>query len=1219
MQPSLSKPEVSESERLFDRFGVLEELGSGGFGTVVRAFDHVTGHEVALKLLHRGDQEGTERFKREFRALVELEHPNLVRLGELFERKKRWAFSMELVPGDELLRWVRAADAVGGFDEARLRSALTQLATALEALHRAGLIHRDIKPANVRVTPEGRLVLLDFGLVTQLAQGAQSTARNVVGTLAYMAPEQTESRPNSAAVDLYALGVLLYEALAQRLPFSGDIRQLLLAKYAQAPLPPHEWNPHVPADLEQLCLALLAIEPEERPTASQVLARLGGPVALGRASTPPSHHDVFVGRGSELVTLFGSFDRVLRVAPTLLLIEGESGIGKSALIAEFVRQLRERTPLVLTMSGRCHAFEHVTYKALDEIVDQLVRKLRARPPRAAALPESSQLLPLLFPALSRVPALEGATRTRTRAERTELFDAFRDLLALLCAEQPVVLTVDDLQWSDPDSVALLRDLLDFGALRGLLLIASCRPVDLAERAMLEPLLAHPRTQKLELGALPDGDARALLSALGASRLDASHSGEALGELRGHPLFLTELARRYPSARSLLGRTREVTLDEAILSRVAQLDQGARNVLTHVCLSASPLPHGLLADAMGAPLGTVYRALATLRTERLVRSAQVGEVLAYHDRVREVVASAESPARRASIHLALADGWQRSKHANPARIAHHLLACGEHVRAAPWLERAAEDALATAAFERAAELFAQRLSLTDTPLSADERKRMLCAQADALAQAGRCSDSARVLSLVLETATGEERRNLLVRTAQQLLQAGQVEQGLLAARTVMEEMHLPWPDNQLSASLRLGWHRLLSLGSFRGAPPARRSSAADDMKLDTMARLLHPLFWADLLRSAEMAARYARLAWRSGSPAHIARALGAASVFNIMRDPDGCDLSLSEQAAIWAERDGTAPVRAYQALTRGGSLVFTARFREAADHFERAVELYAQCQGEVWMETNTRGPYLGMMFLAGEHRTFMARSAEWLREAQGRGDAFASVQLTLVGRGACRHLLEDAPELAVAEIERVLEPWRVASFGLHHFFAADVLHHAMTYADAEQAYAWWSADRPELRVLSRLLRGFVPEMLAVYCAEAWLRFALHSGRRELLEQVHKRALVLERARTPRARIRATLIKAQLLAFAGDHAAAREAAERVAEELGRQGEFRAQAGELLAAALTSRNARTQSERAVHDWLVAAGWKSPERAIAWMLPVYPLLGSAGRDSYPSVPRSQ
>jgi hypothetical protein len=747
-------------------------------------------------------------------------------------------------------------------------------------------------------------------------------------------------------------------------------------------------------------------------------------------------------------------------------------------------------------------------------------------------------------------------------------------------------------------VALLKDLLDYGELRDLLLVASCRPVDLEGRAQLEPLLAHPQTTRLTLDVLPRSDARVLLSAIWAGA-DAAHENAVLDESRGHPMFLSELARR-DAHHGMTGK--RATLDEAILERVNALDGTVRDVLDHVCLSSSPLPHGLLADALGVDLGLVYRALAALRTQHLVRNAQPGDVLAYHDRVREAVTNALSQPERSAIHRGLARAWMRSAHPAPARIAYHLVQCGDEHEAAPWLEHAAEDALSVAAFERAAELFAQRLALPNAQPTPECQRALLRQQASALAQAGRCSASARVLGQVLETAVGEERRDLLVRCAQQLLQAGEVERGLSAARTVLREMDLPWPDTELLAVVRLGITRVLMLSRFLPSP--RRSSALDELKLDTMARLMQPLFWADLLRCADMAARYQRLAWRCGSPAHIARALGAASVFDAMQNPDDSDLQLSTEAEHWVQRDGTPAVRAYQELTRGGSLVFTARFGESVSHFERAEEIYGACQGEAWMETNSRGALLGAMFLAGDHRNFVVRSAHWLREASGRGDAFGAAQLTLVGRGASRHLIADAPERALSEIELVMRPWRVGRFGLHHFFEADVLHQTMTYADAEQSHHWWDERRRDFGILSKRLKGFISDMLEVYRAEALLRYALHTRRSSLLGQAYRCALRIEHLSTPRARARAALIRGQVAAYRGHSEEAHTAAARAAHELGAHGEFRAKAGTLLAAALRSSSERDRAEHELLTWLSDAGWQNPARAKEWMLPVITLL---------------
>src|SRR5262249_23879664 len=210
-------------------------------GVVYEAWDAERAAVVALKAPRNLDPQSVYRLKNEFRALADLEHPNLVRLGELFCEGDQWFFTMELVDGLELLShvcpggatarddetgeisadadtieaWADRADRADRapprlrdrprFDERRLRSVLGQLAQAVSALHAAGKVHRDIKPSNILVTPEGRTVLLDFGLVTEaMPAGRPLTDAQVVGTAVYMAPEQGASKALGPEADWYS-------------------------------------------------------------------------------------------------------------------------------------------------------------------------------------------------------------------------------------------------------------------------------------------------------------------------------------------------------------------------------------------------------------------------------------------------------------------------------------------------------------------------------------------------------------------------------------------------------------------------------------------------------------------------------------------------------------------------------------------------------------------------------------------------------------------------------------------------------------------------------------------------------------------------------------------------------------------------------------------------------------------------------------------------------
>src|SRR5689334_10178224 len=180
------------------RFEVRGTLGAGGAGVVYRAFDRQLQREVALKHLRQASGRDLYRFKREFRALADIVHPNLVTLHELHASEGDWYFTMELVEGVSFIDWVRPSRTMSGptrtradivaspVHEVRLRGALVQLVDALIALHKAGKLHRDLKPSNVLVTQVGRLALLDFGLVSSVAEN--NPEKLAVGTPVYMSP-----------------------------------------------------------------------------------------------------------------------------------------------------------------------------------------------------------------------------------------------------------------------------------------------------------------------------------------------------------------------------------------------------------------------------------------------------------------------------------------------------------------------------------------------------------------------------------------------------------------------------------------------------------------------------------------------------------------------------------------------------------------------------------------------------------------------------------------------------------------------------------------------------------------------------------------------------------------------------------------------------------------------------------------------------------------------
>ena len=238
--PDLSPYAVRAGE-LFpgtSRFRVIRRLGAGGMGVVYEVHDGTRDEVVALKTLLQTGAADFYRLKREFRSLSDVAHPNLVCLYELFVEDDRCFFTMELVNGVSFIDYVRGANRAPRSDD-RLVDALRQLIDGVSALHRGGKLHRDVKPSNVLVTPAGRVVILDFGLLTELLpQNAAGAGYVMAGTPAYMAPEEGTGATPSEASDWYGVGVTLYRALTGVLPFAGPTLDVLRQKRTSDPPAP---------------------------------------------------------------------------------------------------------------------------------------------------------------------------------------------------------------------------------------------------------------------------------------------------------------------------------------------------------------------------------------------------------------------------------------------------------------------------------------------------------------------------------------------------------------------------------------------------------------------------------------------------------------------------------------------------------------------------------------------------------------------------------------------------------------------------------------------------------------------------------------------------------------------------------------------------------------------------------------------------------------------
>jgi serine/threonine-protein kinase len=270
---------------LAGRYELAEVIGRGGMGTVYRAVDLVLGRSVAVKMLPGllADQDPTSvaRFEREARAAAALNHPAVVAVYDTGADETTRFIVMELVAGRSLDSILRDE---GPLDPERAAGIAARVADALAAAHAAGIVHRDIKPANVMVAEDGLVKVLDFGIARAMDATTLTQNASVLGTAAYMAPEQALGKPADERSDIYSLGCVLYALLAGHPPFTEGGAAAILNQHANIPpTPPRAENSRVSPALEAVVMQMLAKSPDDRPqTAAQVRDRL-----TNRSANPP--------------------------------------------------------------------------------------------------------------------------------------------------------------------------------------------------------------------------------------------------------------------------------------------------------------------------------------------------------------------------------------------------------------------------------------------------------------------------------------------------------------------------------------------------------------------------------------------------------------------------------------------------------------------------------------------------------------------------------------------------------------------------------------------------------------------------------------------------------------------------------------------------------------------------------------------------------------------
>jgi hypothetical protein len=1165
-------------------------------GTVYEAVDGERSERVALKVLKNTSADSLVRFKREFRSLRDIHHPNLVTLGELVSEGKDWFFTMELVKGEDFVSWVTTPPSLAPsgpdgdaqralprnvypFDEKRLRSSLAQLVSGLAALHEAQKVHRDVKPSNVLVDGSGRVVILDFGLVADLGAtegGPTMTDMGVVGTPAYMAPEQAASRMVGPAADWYAVGVLLYEALTGELPFSGAPLEVLLRKQKDEPPAPSTIAPNVPSDLDALCARLLRFDPAARPSAPKILAVLEGTGARGPRASMPSFTSVslavpFVGREGELDALRRAYDdaRVHARAVTVL-VRGESGIGKSCLVKHFTDTVCAQDREILVLHGRCHEREAVPYKALDGVVDSLARLLAHLPASDVAhlVPTRPTALVQVFPVLRRVEAI---TQSRAMEEaiadphelRTRAFGALREMFVRIADRRPLVVVIDDLQWADADSFVLLHELLRPPDEPGLLLVATMRDdagatSELRGGDSAASLPGDVRT--ITLARFSEEDARVMTQRLvermaPGMPIDATTLAR---EADGHPLFIDEMVRHL----FLVGASRgPVRLEDALWARIAGLEEAPRRIVEMVAVAGSPVPQEAVRKATESKPAEFARLVSFLRVAHLVRTTGVrghDTMECFHGRVRDAVMANLDDETRRKHHYRLAVALESAPNADVDLLAIHWLGAGDVDNAAKNMLAAADRAAGALAFERAARLYERALQLraraTRRATRAEERA-LETKLGDALSNAGRGAQAARAYRAAAVGANAAEALDLQRRAATQLLRSGHFDEGLAAIKDVLASQGLVLPAAPWRALLALlFWRFVLFVRGLRyRLRDASHIAASDLMRIDVCYAVAQSLSLVDPIRGQLFQTRNALMSLRLGEPHRVARTLanevsyGAMAGTSVWKRTAAIDRESRELATKLGE-----PVDvAWSMATSAVAHYLCGYFEEALSTCDKALRIFVEeCAGTAWEAFTMRLFALQSLAQLGRLGELAERQPMALRAAIERGDLYAATNLR-IGHPNLAWLAKGDANRARAEATEAMRQWSKGGFHLEHYYELLALTNADLYeGDAEGAYARvverWSALRRSLITRVQMVRLVAWHLRARAATALATKRAGTAEANDLLAIAWRDARSIARERVPWAAALATTIEASVAHGRRDDARALVLLERGARE-------------------------------------------------------------------------
>lgn len=984
-------------------------IGRGATSLVFKAIELERKRPVALKVLDNRDADRLARFKNGYRALAEINDPHLVRMHGLYAHAddNQTFITMELIDGLALPIALRNE----GFRQPaafyqRLRELLQHASRALHCLHMRQYVHRDIKPNNLMIDAQGRLRLIDYGLVTSFGsiRDQNIDRRYLVGTRPYMAPEVLAKQVYLPASDIFSLGRVFLKVVRSLHPYIVDptVSRVQLSRHLNVPA-------DIPRDLCDLLQWMLARNPSDRPTAWEITSSV--------ESDQPAMTTGYI--NTDLLGLQGRDPQIEKVQRWLLdVCDGKAcrlhisappGMGKTRLLAE-IEELLSRPGWTQVFASRCRRREDVPLQAFDEMIDRLTRRYGGIAAGQLELdPTSSQILASSFPSLRKVLQRAAHVASELSAGYSQARHAAIQLTKQVARHGPVVLMIDDLQWADRDSLALIRQLQE--AVVGHVGIIT------ASRDNFTPTHVSP-ADILTLDPLSEPTATELLRVhLRAHRLTLAEDQVAsLARFAGgSPLVVTQLARLLAglseSERGDWLASQPDSLHALWKRHYEKLAAASRSFLTAVLTCGGPCDTTTAAEVAGIPAAAADDLADSLeRTDWISKANATHEVEIVQQNIVDFLKSHLPSEELCRMHRSWAIRLQAApRRFVAARVAGHLLAAGDQDQALGFAIEAAAQARQRFAPDEQARWHRE---VSRIARSTAQRFEHLRQAADAYSLAGQSSEAAELYQRLAASKDYDDAQACRGLAAESFIRADRWKEAREEIAALAASVNLPVPRARWRSQIRAAWNliRLQRRGGYNYHPPTE-TDPAEALRARVCFRLAQTLSMFDNDYAAELSTVGMLQIRRFATCSDAVHAAAASAVFGSYDKGWWRQRSkpLLRQLAREAEASGepealahVASGEAYFAWLTGQLAESIALCSEAADRYRR------DCQGCIFESVHVQVPLFTSYFFTGRFEELFALTRSVAEDGSRRGCRFTK-RISRTGfAAASRLMLNDLP-------------------------------------------------------------------------------------------------------------------------------------------------------------------------------------------------------------------